>query len=334
MKTSPHDGIAPPDELQRQAAAWLRQLTSGRASDTDAEAFLQWKRASPAHQAAFEEARRRWRMLKPALGELLREDPQTLAHHRQALRGAIPKPALGRRAFVGAAVGALAVAGIAVVRPPLGLWPAASTWTADFHTGTGEQQAIALADRIDVLLNTQTSVRRVEAGGRVVGMELLAGEAAIDLRAGSPAFQVAAGPGRSMAESGRFEVRYLAGRVCVSCLEGTVRVAHPAGERLLQARQQTLYDTASIGGVVGIEPAAVSAWRSGELVFSQVPLAQVIDEINRYRPGRVLLMNEAAGGDPVSGRFFVASLESALSQLQHSFQLKARRLPAGVLVLS
>ncbi len=65
-----------------------------------------------------------------------------------------------------------------------------------------------------------------------------------------------------------------------------------------------------------------------------MPLAQVIDEINRYRPGRVLLMNEAAGGDPVSGRFFVASLESALSQLQHSFQLKARRLPAGVLVLS
>jgi hypothetical protein len=165
MKTSPHDGIAPPEELQRQAAAWLRQFTSGRASDTDAEAFLQWKRASPAHQAAFEEARRRWQLLKPALGELLREDPQTLAHHRQALRGAMPQPALGRRAFVGAAVGALAVAGIAVVRPPLGLWPAASTWTADFHTGTGEQQAIALAERIDVLLNTQTSVRRVEAGG-------------------------------------------------------------------------------------------------------------------------------------------------------------------------
>ncbi len=145
---------------------------------------------APRTSAAFEEARRRWQLLKPALGELLREDPQTPAHHRQALRGAMPKPALGRRAFVGAAVGALAVAGIAVVRPPLGLWPAASTWTADFHTGTGEQQAIALAERIDVLLNTQTSVRRVEAGGRVVGMELLAGEAAIDLPRGQPRLPV------------------------------------------------------------------------------------------------------------------------------------------------
>ncbi len=56
------------------------------------------------------------------------------------------------------------------------------------------------------------------------------------------AFSVIAGAGRSLAESGRFEIRYLDGKVCVTCLEGSLRVEHPAGFRALQARQQMVYD--------------------------------------------------------------------------------------------
>lgn len=330
MKTPADDRAAPTDKLQKQAWVWLRLLNSGDVRPWDAKAFQRWLSASPAHKTAFNDAKRRWKELKPTAIELMRSNPQVAAIHERALRG----PAYGRRAFLGAAVSAAAVAGVAVLNPPLGLWSAPAEWGADYRTATGEQRAVMLGDRVSITLNTQTSIRRQAAGDGASGIDLLAGEAAIDLPEGGHPFQVAAGAGRSLAESGRFEVRFLGGKVCVTCIEGSVRVEHPAGSRLLRARQQTLYDGGAVGGVAGIEPANVSAWRTGELVFTNTRLADVLDEINRYRPGRVLLMNADAGNRPVSGSFFIATLDAALSQLRHTFDLNARSLPGGLVVLS
>ncbi len=177
-------------------------------------------------------------------------------------------------------------------------------------------------------------MRRQAVGGETTGLELLTGEAAVDLLAPGMPFTVVAGVGRSLAESGRFEVRHLDGKVCVTCIEGAVRVEHPSGVRSLQARQQAVYDAATMSSVENIEPADVSAWRKGELVFRQTPLAQVLEEINRYRPGRVVLMNARARSKPVSGSFAIGLLDAALAQLQHTFDLHARSLPAGLYVLS
>jgi transmembrane sensor len=325
-----------PEELQKQARVWLRVLDSGDVKAWDAQAFQRWLRTSAAHKEAFNEVKRRWDLMKPATGELLRSRPEVAAFHRRTLY----RSPVGRRAFLGATVGAGAVAvaaaavGLAVMHPPLALWPGLAEWRADYRTAVGEQRTLALADQIDVTLNTRTSVRRQTAGGETVGLDLIDGEAAIDLRGAGRSFLVAAGSGRSVAGSGRFEVRYLDGKVCVTCIDGAVKVEHPAGARLLQARQQTVYDIASIGGVAGIDPAAVSAWRNGELVFNQARLSEVVEEINRYRSGRVVLMNAAARSRPVSGRFLIGSLDSALSQLQHTFDLNMRSLPGGVLILS
>lgn len=291
----------------------------------DIQAFKRWRSLSPAHASAFEEAKRQWHAMKPVLGDLLRTDPKLAGRHERLLRG--PNP--GRRGMLGAAVGAAAVAGIAVVHPPLGLWPSPAEWSADYRTATGEQRAVVLADSVRVTLNTQTSIRR-----QPVGMDLITGEAAIDLPVGGKPFNVIAGAGRSMAAAGRFEVRYLEGKVCVSCLEGAVRVEHPAGRRELQARQQTIYDALAISGIADIEPVDVSAWRTGELVFKQTPLVQVVAEINRYRRGRVVLLADVKSDSAVSGRFRIAILDEALLQIQQSFDLKARSFPGGLLVLS
>ena len=49
--------------------------------------------------------------------------------------------------------------------------------------------------------------------------------------------------------------------------------------------------------------AAISGWRRGVLEFNDVPLAQVVDEINRYRAGRILLMGDRLAGSRVQARF-------------------------------
>ncbi|MGJ7543788.1 FecR family protein [Variovorax sp. LT1R16] len=329
MKT-PVDDRTSADELERQAWVWLRRLSSGDVKTMDAEAFKRWLRTSPTHKSVFSAAKKEWALIKPAAGGVLRTNVEAASLHEQALHGLHH----GRRAFLGAAIGASAVAGVAVLHPPLSLWPSPNEWGADDRTATGEQRTLAVSQRVQVTLNTQTSVRRQTVDGETTGIDLLTGEAAVDLFGPGMSFTVIAGVGRSLAESGRFEVRHLDGKVCVTCIEGTVRVAHPSGVRSLQARQRAIYDAASVSSVTRIEPADTSAWRKGELVFQQTPLAQVVEEINRYRPGRVLLMNTAARSKPVSGSFAIGLLDVALAQLQRTFDLRARSLPAGLYVLS
>lgn len=340
-------------QLQREAQAWLRRLASGAATQRDLQGLRRWQATSPAHAQAFAEARRLWNALDPAIGQMLKDNPALRAEHTQPVQPVQPvrperRPVLARRAFLGTALSAAGVAGAtALVYPPLGLWPSASEWNADFRTATGEQRSVVLADGVDLLLNTQTSVQRRTQDGRTVGIELIAGETAVDLGGAASApgtpgvarpapqpFGVVAGAGRIDAQAGRFEVRYLHGSACVTCIEGSVRVSHAMGARVLQARQQLVYDAASFGAPADIQPADASAWRTGVLVFRQTPLSRVVDEINRYRPGRVVLLARGLADRAVSGRFAIAALDTVLVQIQRSYDLDARSLPGGVLVLS
>ncbi|MFT4173100.1 MAG: FecR domain-containing protein [Rhodocyclaceae bacterium] len=320
------------DALRQQAWAWLRLFHSHQVKPRDAERFKRWLEQGAGQAAAFREAKAHWNALGPAAAELLRSSPQAAAFHERQR----PAPRPHRRAFLGAAIGAAAMAGVAAVNVPGAWWSSPAQWDADYRTATGEQQVLALTAHVQVTLNTQTSIRRQLSGGVTTGVDLLAGEAAIDLTGGvrPSSFGVAAGVGRSVADAGRFEVRYLDGKVCVSCIEGRVRVEHPAGTRPLLAGQQTVYDRHAIGGVARIDAERVAAWRKGELVFTDMPLARVLAEIDRYRPGRIVLMNDAAGGRPVTGIFQIASLDLALAQLQHAFHLDARSLPGGLVVLT
>jgi transmembrane sensor len=328
---------ASPDEIEKQAWIWLRLLAAGEPKEWDLQGFRRWLRADPAHRTRFNEVRRRWEEIGPAVGVMQRgSELKPELKSARTLRAGMPRRPYshsGRRAFLGAAVSAVAVAGVAAVYPPLGLWPALSEWGADYRTGAGEQRTLALADRVSVMLNTRTSIRQKTAGGQTIGLDLIDGEAAVDLQGGR-SFAVTAGVGRSVAESGRFEVRYLDNKVCVTCIDGAVRVEHPAGTLALQARQQAIYDAHALSNIASVEPAQISAWRNGELLFSQVRLGDVIAEINRYRPGRVMLINDAVRNKTVNGRFAIASLDLALAQLQLTFGLKARSLPGSLMILS
>jgi transmembrane sensor len=333
VKMPADDHALPTDALQEEARTWVRLLTTQEVKPWDARGFQRWLRTSPAHKDAFNEAKRVWQAMRPAAGDVLRNNPAIAALHQHIARG----PDRGRRGFLGAAMGGAAVAavaGVAVLHPPFGLWPAPAQWQADYRTATGEQRTLALAGRVNVTLNTRTSARRRMNGAEAVGLDLIDGEAAIDLTGSGRAFGVVAGRGRSLAEAGRFDVKYLDGKVCVTCLEGAVRVEHGGAVRLLQARQQLVYDADSISSIASAEPEVSSAWRKGELVFRQTRLGDVIDEINRYRSGRVVLMNTAERDRAVSGRFAIASLDTALWQLQHTYKLDARALPGGLLILS
>ena len=330
MSGSNEEPAASPAELEAQAWSWLRLLTSGDAKLVDAQKFRRWVQTSPAHQSAYSAVKCRWDKIAPSARELQQLKPGAIAVQKPAPASFLRQ----RRVFLGMAVSTAAVAGVAAVYSPLGLWPALDEWNADDQTGAGESRTLALADSVSVTLNTRTSVKWQTGVPDTGGLNLIAGEVAVELNGRGPAFAVVAGAGRSMASAGQFEVKSWNGKVCVTCLDGVMRVEHPAGARVLASGQQTIYDSKTVSGIRKINVADVSAWRKGLLVFDQIRLAEVLDEINRYRPGRVLLMNDRVRSQPVSGRFLIASLDVALWQLQEAFDLHARTLPGGLLVLS
>jgi transmembrane sensor len=326
MKTSANNRDAARQMLLQQAWQWLRLLHSGVAKAEDAQGFRQWVRASEAHQSAYQEAKRRWDSLHNPAGALLQNQADFVTVYERKLHG--------RRAFLGGIATTAAVALFAVNYSPWGLWPTSTELRADYRTGTGEQRSIELNEHIHLTLNTRSSASPQIKEGGVIGLELFSGEAAIELAALSTPFFVRAGAGSVSAESGQFEVRHLAQQVCVSCIAGGVHLSHPMGSRTLQANEQVMYDAASVTSVSSVDPQALSSWRRGLLVFKRTPLGDALDEINRYRPGRVVLVNAAAREKNVTGNFAIASLDLALVQLQHVFGLKARSLPGGLLVLS
>jgi len=54
------------DPLRREAVDWVHRLASGRATVADAEALKCWRGRSPAHEAAYADARRLWQAFGPA----------------------------------------------------------------------------------------------------------------------------------------------------------------------------------------------------------------------------------------------------------------------------
>ena len=322
----------PESLLQRQAEAWWVRLHSGRATRADADAFRQWTSLSAAHAQAWREVMRVWSALDPLLAEeAARQVSRARPFLWPGLSGALRSP--GRRAFLGGAVAASVAAGVLAIDPPLGLWPSVGELTADYRTATGEQRQVALGEDVSLRMNTQTLVNRIGAGANLRGVELLAGEAEI-ATAGNADFFVETGGGRLQARGARFNIRHTGPQVCVTCLDGRVLVSVGGQQRSVEAGRQVVFDRAGIQDVVRADVDNVSTWRTGVLSFDSTPLAEVIEEINRYRPGKVILRNEALGRTLVRMQLSLRSIDNALVMIRELYGAKVRSLPGGIVLLS
>jgi transmembrane sensor len=323
-----HDRHDEPEPVEREAHRWVAQLVSGEATTTDAEALRQWRRQSPAHEETFAAAIKRWKNFGPAGKALLTEG--------KVPTWTPPEPMVGRRAMLsGMGVLAAGAASYAIVRPPLGLWPSLSELTADYRTATGEQRQVMLAENVAVRLNTQTSIAVASPVDGADEVKLIAGEAsfAIPTDARRP-FAVLAGNGRSVASRARFDVRNVGAKVYITCLDGEVQIEQGTEAATISARQQLHYDAHGLQSAINIDPAEAVAWQDGMLVFRLTPLSDVVAEINRYRPGRVVLMNPELGANPVNGRFRIQRIDEVLVWIEQAFGATTRALPGGIVLLS
>lgn len=302
--------------IAEQARAWAIQLKTGQPTTEDVAAFRRWRAQSAQHAQAWARACHDWKALG-AMAQVYEE------RHRQRMAKP-PRRKISRRIFLGAsasAFGTLAVAGI--VRPPLGLWPSWSELGADYRTATGEQRDIQLANRVQVSLNTQTSISVRQTDG-TPSITLIAGEAAVSTQ--HTRCEVLAEDARIVMSKGAVDVRRLAaGQVRLRCTDGSVQLHHPSRTVALVAGQQVPYDRGQLGqfGEISSDDAG---WRQGVVVFDDLKLVDAIAEINRYRSGRVVLMNDALANRRFSANFRIDALDDAIELLRVVHNLHVRRV--------
>ncbi|GGB95514.1 sigma factor regulator VreR [Oxalicibacterium flavum] len=321
------------NELEKQAHAWVRRMRSGALRPRDARALARWCAISTAHEEAFRAAQQKWNDLLPAAA-LAGIDDSELAMLR-AGRNRRNQMDAGRRLFLGGVLAASAATGVVLLYSPMDLLPSiTSAWQADYRTATGEQRSISLTSDVIVNMNTRSSIAVQRAGmGEVDGIRLLEGEVAVQMERPGRPFVVATGLGRLQADQASFEVRVRESGECVTCTAGSLRVTVAGMQLVLHANQQVVYDSNGMQPIRTLQAEQVSTWGSGILTFSKTALEEVIAEINRYRPGRVVLLAGAVRDKPVSGRFQIRDLDGAIAQIQRLFHLDVKNLPGGIVLL-
>lgn len=318
MTTQPdHDGDA---RLRGEALELLVHLRSGRATTDDAARFLAWRATSAAHERAFRAA--------------MRLQAQVRAVEQAGEAPVVPPPwrarAMTRRGMIRGALAASGAGALLLAGQKVDLIPTAAAMRADIRTRAGERRTVALAGDAQVTLNTRTSIAIGEDGARA-RVELIAGELLLD--APRPV-TLTAGAGQTLAQ-GRVNLRRDGDAVGVTCLSGRAAVTCGATRHLLHAGQVLRYDDDGAGQVRDdADTAATVAWRSGVLLFRDLPFAQVVAEINRYRPGHVFVTSPALGARRLTGTFHVGRLDDFFAQARLAFGARVTHLPGGIVLLA
>lgn len=314
------------EQVRAQARQWQVHLHSGAATKADAQAFKQWLASNPAHRQAWAELSASVNAVLPVM-----QDAQPLlAGWQERARQHKLKRQYTRRAFLGGGLTAAAV-GFLAWRPPLDLWPSISEYAADFRTAVGEQREFQISDSIAVHMNTHTRINQ-RLTGQGADLELLGGEAEIRVFPSSAqGLRIKAGSGQVLAHTAVFNVRYTGPEVTVSCLHGIVRVEPHA--RDLLSGQQLVYQSGQAYRIVTADVKQVSAWRTGHLSFAGTPLQEVVDEINRYRSGKILIYSDALKRRPVHLNLAINDMDQSLDVLRSMSGIRVQELAGGLALL-
>jgi transmembrane sensor len=275
------------------------------------------RRSGTARSAAIAESAAKG---EPALDE-------TAAENRSPLRR--------RLAFAASFIAALVIAAAAFIgygrrHEPLTI-----------QTAIGEQRSVTLDDGSVVRMNARSQLRVAFTRGRR-DVELLAGEALFDV-AKDPArpFVVKNGSTSVRAVGTVFDVNRRGSRIIVTVVAGHVLVASggadggsidttsPAeggsgGAHLLSTNRIMLKpgDQATVSGNHAIAVlhlpnlAAATGWLDNLLTFENVPLAEVVEELNRYSPKPIVIEDDDLSNLRISAVIRAGDAAAILRYLQ------------------
>jgi transmembrane sensor len=338
-----------PPQIIDEASEWFVTMREPHVSAEDREAFSEWLRASPVHVGAYLDAARVWADASQIDKTFVADPADTEPSNVIALptEGAGYEPwesradaeretALqrGRRAVksrrpvmaVAAAILLLALAGA-------GAWlyhERAPTYVTDI----GEQRTITLQDGSVVRLNSRSELA-VRMSPELREIELISGQALFDVAHDTARpFLVHSGNSVIRAVGTRFDVNRRQSGTTVTVIEGRVRLdnesreteAHVAASQpdtsgsalseheiyLSAGEQMRVVATGAMERTPKPNTAAAISWLQQELIFEGQPLADVVEEFNRYTRTQIVLSDGSVGDLRINAVFHTTNPDSLL----------------------
>ncbi|MGD1880029.1 MAG: FecR domain-containing protein [Kiloniellaceae bacterium] len=318
--------------LQEAALEWFVRLRDAELEAQERRAFDDWLQADPRHAAAYREAEALW-----AARDQVEPDATVVP---LPIRAAGPtRSGSGRRWRRLAQVAAVLAIALSLGAYTFGQPAPLSGLLADYHTVAGARQSVQLADGSGVDLN----------GAASLSVDFEPDRRAVTLHSGAAFFQVAKDAARPFVvhtDLGRIEVlgtafavQAGADYVEVAVTESRVAITHANGEQaVLHAGEGLRLGREHLGAVEPRDAGQALAWRSGKLVFRNTPLAEVINALERQRPGRIALMDTALRDLKVTGSFNQddgsgLAADKALDAIADAFPVRLLRLTDYVVLI-
>lgn len=310
-----HDAI--PFATLKQAAEWYAVLRSGKVEDEERRRWAVWLAADEANRQA-------WARVE-SIGQgvsFAKDAPQAASSALVAANQLRQRRKMLKTLTLAAITGGL---GWQLSRQDE-LRATIAGLMATHRTGVGESNRLRLADGTQLWLNTHTAVDdRYDSRQRQLVLhhgEILI-ETHPDAQQPPRPFVVHSRQGSMRALGTRFEVRQFDDHTRLGVSEGRVEVTPwgASSPQIIEAGQEVRFSRYAISPADGLPPTR-QAWTQGMLIAQDLPLAQFLTELSRYRHGH-LGCDPAVADLRVVGGFPLRDTDQALAMLEAALPVRA-----------
>lgn len=305
------------DRTLQEAARWQARLHAEDCSESDRLAFHEWQQRQGDHV-------RTTQLAKTVLAGV---DQLAQASRLQALADeafadyAHIRPRQSRRWMVPAALAATVLLAVFAFRITTQTFPGAQSIA--YETAASERRNVVLSDGSSVEMDAGTRLNVTMTAERRL-VELQSGRAIFVVAhdAARP-FSVDAGVSRTTALGTRFQVQRHDRQVVVTLTEGSVAVTPEVAEgapaveswqeRLIPGEQLTINQLTTERDRKFVDPAIATSWTQGRHLFRATPLAEAVEEVNRYAAKKVRLGDPSLAELSVGGNFVAGDSEQIVA---------------------
>lgn len=175
----------------------------------------------------------------------------------------------------------------------------------EYYTKSGEQKSIELIDGSIIKLNTNTEL----------STQFDISERRLTLHNGEAQFKVSKDRIRPfVVNAGSYEIKALGTAFNIKVTnedtielivtEHSVKITNADGDStIVRSGHGVRADKNTLAAIPKTQLNTNLAWQQGRLSFVKQPLTEVLNEIDRYHPGRIILMDRSIKNTPITGTF-------------------------------